>query len=140
MMPRLLIAVAAGVTLAVAPASGQDMPDGRWRGWLQQTDQDSIRVSYLVQHSGKHILITLTGRSGTTYDMSGARVKNDVLTFDWAMGLGSFLYCRLTRRDGRSFEGTCNDRSPGTTGKGVRVWMMMTPPVSADSEPGTANR
>jgi len=113
------------------PAPGQGMPDGTWRGWLQQADQDSIRVSYLVQHSGGHILITLTGRSGITYDMSGAKLRDDVLTFDWSVGLGAFLYCRLSRRDGRTFEGTCNDRSPGATGKGVRVWMMMTPPDSS---------
>jgi len=113
------------------PAPGQGMPDGTWRGWLQQADQDSIRVSYLVQHSGNHILITLTGRSGITYDMSGAKLRDDVLTFDWSVGLGAFLYCRLSRRDGRTFEGTCNDQSPGTTGKGVRVWMMMTPPDSS---------
>jgi hypothetical protein len=134
-MPRTLFA---GVVLAVIalahpqPASGQGMPDGTWGGWLQQADQDSIRVSYVVQHSGKHILITLRGRSGIVYDMSGARLKNDVLTFDWAMGLGSFLYCRLSRRDGRSFEGTCNDRSPGQTGKGIRVWLMMVPPDSGN--------
>jgi len=103
------------------------MPLGTWRGWLQQPDQDSIRVSYLVQKSGKHLLITMTGRSGIAYDMSDAKVKNDVLTFDWVMGLGSSMYCRLTRRDGKSFEGLCNDRTPGQSGKGVRVWMMMTP-------------
>jgi hypothetical protein len=103
------------------------LPLGLWRGWIQQPDQDSIRVSYQVQKSGKHILITLTGRSGIAYDMSDAKVKDDVLTFDWVMGLGSSLYCRLTRRDGKSFEGLCNDRTPGQTGKGVRVWMIMTP-------------
>lgn len=132
-MQRRLIAGMMFAVIALAhaePATCQDMPDGTWRGWLQQTDQDSIRVSYVVRHSGKHILITMSGRSGVAYDMSGAHVKNDVLTFDWAMGLGSFLYCRLSRRDGRSFEGTCNDRSPGQAGKPVRVWMMMTPPDS----------
>lgn len=129
------IATAMGWLLLLAvPASGQDLRDGTWRGWLQQTDQDSIRVSYLVQHSGKHILITLTGRSGIQYDMSGVKLRNDVLTFDWAMGFGSFLYCRLSRRDGRSFEGTCNDRSPGATGKGIRVWLMMTPPETPTGE------
>jgi hypothetical protein len=115
-------------SLAPRPAVAQNtLPLGTWRGWLQQPDQDSIRVSYVVQKSGKHILITMTGRSGIAYDMSDAKVKNDVLTFDWVMGLGSSLYCRLTRRDGKSFEGLCNDRTPGQTGKGVRVWMMMTP-------------
>jgi hypothetical protein len=134
MMPKMLLAGAMlGVIVLAQPdaALGQGMPDGTWRGWLQQADQDSIRVSYLVQHSGRHILITLTGRSGIVYDMSGARLRDDVLTFDWAVGLGAFLYCRLSRRDGRTFEGTCNDRSPGPTGKGVRVWMMMTPPDTA---------
>jgi hypothetical protein len=136
-MPRILLAGAMlGAIVLAQPerARGQEMPDGTWRGWLQQADQDSIRVSYFVQHSGKHILITLTGRSGIVYDMSDAKLRNDVLTFDWAMGLGAFLYCRLSRRDGRTFEGTCNDRSPGPTGKGVRVWLMMVPPDSARSD------
>ena len=126
-LARPMAMAVVGLLLAAVPGRAQDLRDGTWRGWLQQTDQDSIRVSYLVQHSGKHILITLTGRSGIQYDMSGVKLKNDVLTFDWAMGLGSFLYCRLSRRDGRTFEGTCNDRTPGATGKGIRVWLLMTP-------------
>ncbi|HEY4321971.1 MAG TPA: hypothetical protein VGM77_12440 [Gemmatimonadales bacterium] len=125
-------ALAAPLTAQAAPKAvknaAQDMMDGRWRGWLQQPDQDSIRVSYDVQHVGKHIVITLTGRSGVTYDMAGAKVKNDVLTFDWNTGPASFLYCRLSRRDGMTFEGICNDRSPGETGSGIHLWMMMTPP------------
>lgn len=134
-------AILAAIALAgPPPAAGQDMRDGTWRGWLQQRDQDSIRVSFAVQHSGKDILITMSGRSGVTYDMAGVRLKNDVLTFDWSMGLGSFLYCRLSRRDGRTFEGTCNDRSPGQTGRQVRVWIMMTPPDSSRSGQGTANK
>lgn len=126
-LARPMAMAVVGLLLAAVPGRAQDLRDGTWRGWLQQTDQDSIRVSYLVQHSGKHILITLTGRSGIQYDMSGVKLKNDVLTFDWAMGFGSFLYCRLSRRDGKSFEGTCNDRTPGATGKGIRVWLLMTP-------------
>ncbi len=127
----VMLVAAVIVTGAARPATAQEMRPGIWRGWLQQADQDSIRVSFAVDQAGRHLLITLRGRGGITYDMSGAKVKNDVLTFDWAMGLGSFLYCRLTRRDGRSFEGTCNDRTPGATGNGVAVWMMMTPPDSA---------
>jgi hypothetical protein len=110
-----------------------DMRDGVWRGWLQQTDEDSIAVTYAISHYDKHLLITLRGRSGVTYDMSGARVKNDILTFDWPMAINSAMYCRLTRRDGKSFEGTCNDHSPGFSGKPVRVWMLMNPPAK-DSE------
>ena len=132
-MHRSALVCAAVIALGLhgGRAGAQQMRPGIWRGWLQQTDQDSIRVSFAVDHAGKHLLITLRGRGGISYDMSGAKVKDDVLTFDWAMGLGSFLYCRLTRRDGRSFEGTCNDRTPGVSGKGVAVWMMMTPPDSA---------
>lgn len=111
-----------------ATAQDLDMHNGTWRGWLLQPEQDSIQVSYAVSHYDKHLLITLRGRSGIIYDMSDAKVKNDVLTFDWPMGLGSVLFCRLTRRDGKSFEGNCNDRSPGLTGKGIRVWMLMIPP------------
>ncbi|HEY3934040.1 MAG TPA: hypothetical protein VGL65_05420 [Gemmatimonadales bacterium] len=138
-MQRLLlgcVAIAAGVLLPIRRARAQDMVDGRWRGWLQEADEDSIRVSFAVQHTGKHILMVMSGRSGISYDMADIKVKNDVLTFDWAMGLNSFLFCRLTRRDGRSFEGTCNDRSPGETGKPVRVWMIMSPPDSAAGRPG----
>lgn len=117
---------------AARPAPGQDnqMPNGVWHGWLQQPDQDSIRVSYAVSHSGKHILITMRGRSGVVYDMDDAKVKHNVLTFDWDLGLGSILTCRLSRRNGRDFEGVCNDRSPGDTGQPVHVWMLMTAPDS----------
>jgi hypothetical protein len=131
LMTGALAAPLAAQAAPSAPAANpQDMMDGRWRGWLQQPDQDSIRVSYDVQHSGHHLLITLTGRSGVTYDMSGVKVRNDVLTFDWNTGPASFLYCRLSRRDGKSFEGICNDRSPGESGQGLHLWMMMTPPGS----------
>jgi hypothetical protein len=118
-----------------ATAQELDMRNGTWRGWLMQTDQDSIQVSYAVSHYDKHLLITLRGRSGIIYDMADAKVKDDVLTFDWPMGMSSALYCRLTRRDGRSFEGTCNDRTPGQTGKGVRVWMLMNPPARDSAPP-----
>lgn len=118
---------------AVAQDAQNDVRNGTWRGWLLQKDQDSIQVTYAVSHYDKHILITLRGRSGITYDMSDAKVKNDVLTFDWPTGANSNLYCRLTRRDGKSFEGTCNDRSPGDVGKPLRVWMLMNPP---DAERG----
>jgi hypothetical protein len=141
-MYRAMLALSAlGIAMAVplhrAAAQETDMRNGTWRGWLLQPDQDSIPVSYAVSHYDKHLLITLRGRSGIVYDMSGAKVKDDVLTFDWPMGAGADLYCRLTRRDGKSFEGTCNDRSPGATGQALRVWMLMNPPRdSATSRPG----
>ena len=132
-MQRMLLACAMLCAAAThadrAAAQDLDMRNGTWRGWLLQEDQDSIPVSYAVSHYDRHLIITLRGRSGITYDMSGAKVKDDILTFDWPMGFSSMLYCRLTRRDGKSFEGTCNDRSPGQTGKGIRVWMLMNPPA-----------
>ena len=137
---RVLRAAIVCVTLAGAgralPAHAQSenvIREGLWRGWLQEADQDSIRITMSIRRSDRHILMTLQGRSGVTYDMDGARLKDDVLTYDWPLGLGSFLYCRMTRRDGKSFEGTCNDRSPGETGKGLRVWMIIEPPDSAQS-------
>jgi hypothetical protein len=117
-----------------------DMKNGTWRGWLLQQDQDSIQVTYAITHYDKHLLITLRGRSGITYDMVGAKVKDDVLTFDWPMGLTSTMFCRLTRRDGKSFEGTCNDRSPGPVGKPTRVWMLMNPPDSGRGGRGNSPR
>jgi len=138
-MRKMLARCCAAIGLLTAPLLGAgaqttppttpiDMRNGTWHGWLLQKDQDSIEVTYAVSHYDKHLLITLRGRSGIMYDMSDAKVKNDVLTFDWPMGLNSNLYCLLTRRDGKSFEGTCNDRSPGEVGKPVRVWMLMNPP------------
>ena len=131
-MQRLLLGCGAlcaiAMTLPGQSSTPNDMRNGTWRGWLLQQDQDSIQVTYAIAHYDKHLLITLRGHSGITYDMSDAKVKDDVLTFDWVMGLNSHMYCRLTRRDGKSFEGTCNDRSPGPVGKPVRVWMLMNPP------------
>ncbi len=123
----------AGVVMLARPASAQanQMPNGLWHGWLQQPDQDSIRVSYDVSHSGKHILITMRGRSGVNYEMDDAKVKHNVLTFDWDLGMSSILSCRLSRRNGRDFEGVCDDRSPGETGEPVHVWMLMTAPDSS---------
>ena len=133
-MQRTIVAGGALCALAMthpvrATAQQIDMRNGTWRGWLLQPDQDSIPVSYAVSHYAKHLLITLRARSGVSYDMSDATVRDDILTFDWPMGFSSVLDCRLTRRDGKSFEGTCNDRSPGQTGKGIRVWMLMNPPA-----------
>jgi len=137
MYQRIFAAVALCAGLC-APALAQsqapqtvDMVNGTWRGWLLQTGEDSIRVSYDISHYNKHLLITLRGRSGITYDMSDAKVKDDVLTFDWVMGMNTNMFCRLTRRDGKSFEGTCNDHSPGPVGKPIRVWMLMNPPDSS---------
>jgi hypothetical protein len=132
-MLRYLMAVAAVGTIAAtgtaqSKGSESDMIDGIWHGWIQQTDQDSIAVRYDVHHWKKYLLITMQGRSGINYDMSDVTVKNDVATFEWGMGLGSFLYCRLSRRDGKTFEGTCDDRSPGESGKPVHVWITMSPP------------
>jgi hypothetical protein len=140
-MRRTILACGALCAIGVAHppranAQAPDMRDGIWRGWLMQTGQDSIQVTYKVSHYDKHLLITLRGRSGVIYDMSDAKVKNDVLTFDWPMGMSSAMYCRLTRRDGASFEGTCNDRTPAeTTGKGIRVWMLMNPPAQDSTAP-----
>ena len=131
-MQRILLLGGALCALMMAQprraTAQEDMRNGTWRGWLLQQDEDSIQVTYAVSHNDKHLIIMLRGRSGIMYDMSDAKVKNDVLTFDWPMGANSTLYCRLTRRDGKSFEGTCNDRTPGEVGKPVRVWMLMNPP------------
>jgi hypothetical protein len=139
MQIRLAVAACAVVIASTAALSAQKSPeqqqmvDGRWRGWIQQADEDSIRVTYDVQHSGKHILITMNGRSGITYDMAGVKLKDDVLTFDWSTGVNSFLYCRLSRRDGATFEGVCDDHSPGMSGKPVHLWMIMSPPGTKGS-------
>ena len=140
MQRTILVCGALGAIVIALPqrarAQDLDMRNGTWRGWLLQQDQDSIQVSYAVSHYDKHLLITLRGRSGITYDMADAKVKDDVLTFDWPMGAGNALYCRLTRRDGKSFEGTCNDRSPGVSGKAIRVWMLMNPPTQDSGRGG----
>ncbi len=112
---------------AAAPA-WPGLPLGTWRGWLQQPNQDSIRASFLVDADKKHIFITLSTRSGGSFDMSGVKLKDNVLTFDWALGAGSTMSCRMTRRDGKSFEGRCGDRRPGLDGKPLDLWLMMSPP------------
>ena len=127
---RVLLALAFPASL-VAQAKPKPQPEflkpGRWRGWIQQIDQDSTRVSYDVNNDGKHNLITLIGRSGAVYDMSEIKLKDDVLQFLWYLNSASMLNCRLARRDGITFHGECNDRSAGQSGKWMKVWISMAP-------------
>ena len=109
--------------------SAQMIRPGLWRGWIQMVNADSVRVTFMVETRGKDIYLTMRSRNGGDYGMGDVKLKDDVLTFTWALGVGSFLPCRLVRRDGRSFDGECNDRRPSPQdGKTLKVWMTMIPP------------
>ena len=112
---------------AQQPASAT-MVTGTWRGWVLRPDEDSVRVSFLVEQKGKRITIVLRSPNNPDYGMGDVKLKDDVLTFSWAMGQGSFLLCRLSRRGGTGFDGQCQDALRDSQGGRNRVFMNMVPP------------
>jgi hypothetical protein len=122
----LLVVASAG---AQVPASAT-MASGVWRGWVLREDEDSLDVSFLVQQKGKKISIVLRSANNPDYGMGDVKLKDDVLTFSWAMGQGSFLLCRLSRRGGPGFDGLCQDGRLDSQGGRSRIFMNMTPPRS----------
>lgn len=127
-LPALLLALA-----IPAPAAGQlpassTMLSGSWHGWILQPDEDSIRVTWQVEQQGRSITIVLRSRDNPDYGMGDVKLKNDVLTFSWAMGQGSFLTCRLSRRGSPNFDGTCEDARRDSQGGRNKVFVNMTPP------------
>ncbi len=113
--------------MAQLPASAT-MIAGVWHGWVVQPDEDSLKVSFQVEQKGKKITIVLRSPNNPDYGMSDVRIKDDVLTFSWAMGQGSFLLCRLSRRGGPAFDGQCQDARLDSQGGRNRIFMNMTPP------------
>ena len=122
----LLLAASAA---AQQPASAT-MITGVWRGWVMQPDEDSLRVSFLVEQKGKNITIVLRSPNNPDYGMGDVKLKDDVLTFSWAMGGGSFLLCRLSRRGAPGFDGQCQDGRLDSQGGRNRIFMNMAPPRS----------
>ncbi len=133
---RIFWCAAGALALATAPrpCAAQQHPDialGVWHGWLVRGEDDSTRVLFDVETDRKqHLYITMRARNSPDYGMSGVKLKNDVLTFDWYVGLDAVLQCRLSRRGGPSFDGTCIDRTPGEDGQPIKVWLDMSPPDS----------
>jgi hypothetical protein len=98
----LTLLLAANVA-AQRPGSAT-MVSGVWRGWVLQPDEDSLWVTFLVEQKGKN------------------------LTFNWAMGQGSVLLCRLSRRGSPGFDGQCQDGRLDSQGGRNRIFMNMAPP------------
>ena len=116
-----------------APADAQIPPSammasGTWRGWILQPDEDSHRVTYSVVQKGKSITIELRSPNNPDYGMGDVKLKDDVLTFSWAMGQGSILLCRLSRRGSPGFDGTCQDARFDSQGGRNKLFISMTPP------------
>ena len=133
-MPRgaalLVLSLAVMVTAsarAQQPASAS-MVTGEWTGWVLQPDEDSLKVSFFVEQQGKHYTILMRAPNNPDYGMSDVKLKDDVLTFSWVMGQGSFLLCRLSRRGGPGFDGQCQDGRLDSQGGRNRIFMNMSPP------------
>jgi len=116
------------VGAAAQQAASATMVTGVWRGWVMQPDDDSLRVSFLVEQKGKNITIVLRSPNNPDYGMGDVKLKDDVLTFSWAMGQGSVLLCRLSRRGGPGFDGQCQDGRLDSQGGRNRIFMNMAPP------------
>ncbi|HEX3928721.1 MAG TPA: hypothetical protein VHW65_12070 [Gemmatimonadales bacterium] len=124
----LTAALLAAPLVRVSAQAPPDLKLGVWRGWIMQEGQDSVRAQFDVEADKKHLYVTMRTRGSADYGMAGVKLKNDVLTFEWYVGAGGDLYCRLSRHGGVGFDGDCIDRRPGPTGQPVKVWMNMMPP------------
>ena len=113
---------------AAQQSASATLAPGVWHGWVLQPDEDSLNVTFIVTQKGKNITITLRSPNNPDYDMSDVKLKDDVLTFSWVMGQGSFLLCRLSRRGGPGFDGQCQDGRLDSQGGRNRVFMNMAPP------------
>ncbi len=120
---------------AQQPASAT-MVTGEWTGWVLQPDEDSLKVSFVVEQQGKHYTIMMRAPNNPDYGMSDVKLKDDVLTFSWVMGQGSFLLCRLSRRGGPGFDGQCQDGRLDSQGGRNRIFMNMTPPRASGRRGG----
>lgn len=132
MSPRPIL-IAFAFTLLAAPLAAQlpessKMASGVWRGWIVRQDEDSLRVTWLVEQTSKGILIVLRSPDNPEYGMGDVKLKNDVLNFTWAMGQGSFLVCRLSRRGSPAFDGICQDARLDSQGGRTKLFVNMTPP------------
>lgn len=126
-----LLPLLCSALLVAAPLAAQQSPgmvSGAWRGWVLRPEVDSIRATFFVDARGKHISILMRTPNNPDYGMSDVKLKDDVLTFTWAMGLGSLLSCRLSRRGGTFFDGLCLDTHLDDNGHQARLFMSMYPP------------
>ncbi len=127
-LPFLLVtALVPALATAQLPATSS-IASGSWRGWILSEDVDSVQATWIVQQKGKDITITLRSPNNPDYGMSDVKLKDDVLTFSWAMGQGSVLVCRLSRRGSPKFDGTCQDARLDSQGGRNKVFVTMTPP------------
>ena len=135
----LLVLALALLKTASAPAqqpASATMVTGEWTGWVLQPDEDSLKVSFFVDRQGKHYTILMRAPNNPDYGMSDVKLKDDVLTFSWVMGQGSFLLCRLSRRGGPGFDGQCQDGQRDSQGGRNRIFMNMTPPRASGQRGG----
>ncbi len=117
-----------GSTVAAQLPASATMVSGLWRGWVLQPDEDSLRVTFLIEQKGKNLTIVLRSPNNPDYGMGDIKLKDDVLTFNWAMGQGSVLLCRLSRRGSPGFDGQCQDGRLDSQGGRNRIFMNMAPP------------
>ena len=117
--------------LATAQLPGaSSISSGTWRGWILSEDADSVPASWIVQQKGKSVTIVLRSPNNPDYGMGDVKLKDDVLSFSWSMGLGSVLVCRLSRRGSPQFDGTCQDARLDSQGGRNKLLVNMTPPRS----------
>jgi hypothetical protein len=124
----LMLAPVATTSLRAQLPPSSTIASGVWRGWMVRAEGDSVRVSYVVTQKGKSITIELHSPNNPDYGMSDVKLKDDVLTFSWALGQESVLLCRLSRRGGPGFDGICQAARRDSQGALSRLFINMDPP------------
>jgi hypothetical protein len=107
---------------AATSAGAQEIEPGAWTGTLTPPGGADVAVTYEVGDANGALSIVMNNPQLGDIEFNDARLEGDQLTFWFAPG--TRVECTLTRKEDRSFDGSCSD-GRGADGQGA---LTMTPP------------
>jgi len=108
---------------AATSAGAQELEPGAWTGTLTPPGGAGVPVTYEVGDTNGALSIVMNNPQLGDITFNEPQLEGDELTF-W-FEPGTRVDCTLTRKDDRSFDGSCSD-GRGADGQGV---LTMLPPA-----------
>ncbi len=90
-----------GIILA-APATAQDLMQGKWTGSLRLSSGSTIQVEFTVQGEGDAMQIVMNAVAGPEQAVTDVELSEKAMSFTW----GAFT-CSLERKNDKKYEGDC---------------------------------